>query len=58
MARVGQVKSPSTGSESVRLTDRVSLGVLAEVLPRDLLDEVLTETGTDTRSENDCFPRM
>lgn len=29
----------------VRLTDRISLGVLAEVFPRDLIEDVLTETG-------------
>ena len=27
------------------LTDRISLGVLAEPLPRDLIEEVLNETG-------------
>jgi hypothetical protein len=27
------------------LTDRISLGVLAEITPRDLVDEVLSETG-------------
>lgn len=32
-------------SSSVRLTDRISLGVLAEVIPRDLIEDVLTETG-------------
>ncbi|MGH3914920.1 MAG: IS4 family transposase, partial [Pseudonocardiaceae bacterium] len=35
---------PVVGSAD-RLTDRISLGVLAEVFPRDLIDEVLTETG-------------
>jgi hypothetical protein len=29
----------------VRLTDRISLGVLAEVLPRDVIEDVLTESG-------------
>jgi hypothetical protein len=29
----------------VRLTDRISLGVLAEVFPRDVIEDVLTETG-------------
>lgn len=28
-----------------RLTDRISIGVLARVVPRDLVDEVLNETG-------------
>jgi hypothetical protein len=31
--------------ESRRLTDSISLGVLADVLPRDLIEEVLNETG-------------
>jgi hypothetical protein len=30
---------------STRLTDRISLGVLAGILPRDLIEEVLDETG-------------
>jgi Insertion element 4 transposase N-terminal/Transposase DDE domain len=29
----------------VRLTDRISLGVLAEVFPRDAIEDILTETG-------------
>nr|CEL13373.1 Mobile element protein [Kibdelosporangium sp. MJ126-NF4] len=32
-------------SAAVRLTDRISLGVLAEVFPRDVIEDVLTETG-------------
>jgi hypothetical protein len=39
------VKSRSDGSPTVRLTDRISLGVLAEVFPRDVIEDVLTETG-------------
>jgi len=34
---------------SSRLTDRISLGVLAEILPRDLIEEVLEETGRRER---------
>ncbi|MCA1696312.1 MAG: IS4 family transposase [Actinobacteria bacterium] len=37
-------RAPVIGSLD-RLTDRISLGVLAEVFPRDLIDEVLVETG-------------
>lgn len=37
------VSVPVGGSS--RLTDRISLGVLAEILPRDLIEEVLDETG-------------
>ena len=29
----------------MRLTDRISLGVLAEVFPRDVIEDILTETG-------------
>jgi hypothetical protein len=32
-------------SDSSRLTDWISLGVLAEIIPRDLIEDVLTETG-------------
>lgn len=45
MARVGQVKVSEGDSTSDRLTDRISLGVLAEVVPRDVIEDVLTETG-------------
>lgn len=34
---------------AVRLTDRISLGVLAEVFPRDVIEDVLTETGRRER---------
>jgi hypothetical protein len=34
----------SVGSSS-RLTDSISLGVLADILPRDLIEDVLDETG-------------
>lgn len=45
VARVGQVKVSGGGSSAVRLTDRMSLGVLAEVVPRDVIEDVLTLTG-------------
>lgn len=45
MARVGQVKVSEGDSTSDRLTDRISLGVLADVVPRDVVEDVLTETG-------------
>ena len=44
MARIGQVKQPAS-PDGVRLTDRISIGVLADAFPRDLIDEVLTQTG-------------
>jgi hypothetical protein len=31
------------------LTDRISLGVVADVVPRDLIEEVLNETGRRER---------
>lgn len=34
------------GRSSDRLTDRISLGVLTRLFNRDLVDEVLAETGT------------
>lgn len=45
MMRAGQ-KKESDGDESpVRLVDRISLGVLAEVVPRDFIEDCLLETG-------------
>ena len=45
MPRVGQQKRSSSASSGVRLTDRISLGVLADVVPRDFIEDVLGETG-------------
>ncbi len=41
------MRDESRDSSSIggRLTDRVSIGVLARTIPRDLVDEVLAETG-------------
>ena len=44
MVNVSELGSVPVGG-SLRLTDRISLGVLAEILPRDLIEEVLYETG-------------
>lgn len=33
-------------AESVKLTDRISVGVLTRLFPRDLVDEVIAQTGT------------
>ncbi|MGH3502765.1 MAG: IS4 family transposase [Nocardioidaceae bacterium] len=41
MPRAGQVKSP----DGDRLSDRVALGVLTRLVSRDLVDEVLAESG-------------
>ncbi|MGH3811095.1 MAG: IS4 family transposase [Pseudonocardiaceae bacterium] len=41
MARVGQVKSPA----GERLSDRIAIGVLTRAFPRELVDEVIAETG-------------
>ncbi|WP_374066554.1 IS4 family transposase [Actinokineospora auranticolor] len=40
-----QVRGGVVDSSAVRLTDRISLGVLAEVFPRDVIEDVLNETG-------------
>lgn len=45
MARAGQKKASVEDDEDVRLVDRISLGVLADVVSRDLIEEVLEETG-------------
>jgi len=45
VARTGQVKVSGVDSGSVRLTDRISLGVLADRYPRDVLEDILVETG-------------
>lgn len=45
MARIGQVKVQDEVSGSVRLTDCISLGVLADLYPRDVLEDILVETG-------------
>jgi Insertion element 4 transposase N-terminal/Transposase DDE domain len=44
MARIGQIKKRAPSNE-VRLTDRISIGVLSEPFPRDLIEEILVETG-------------
>lgn len=36
---------PSGSRAGIRLTDSISLGVLADAVPRDLIEEVLSETG-------------
>ena len=45
VARAGQVKVSDDDPSTVRLTDRISIGVLAEVFPRDFIEDVLTDTG-------------
>ena len=49
MARIGQETGSGSDPSNVRLTDRISLGVLADVVPRDLIEEVLSETGRRER---------
>ncbi len=49
MAEVEQAQVADDEFSSVLLTDRISLGVLAEVLPRDVIDDVLVETGRRER---------
>jgi hypothetical protein len=45
VARAGQTKASDDEPSTVRLTDRISLGVLAEVVARDVIEDVLAETG-------------
>jgi len=49
VARAGQIKASDNDPSAVRLTDCISLGVLAEVFPRDVIEDVLTETGRRER---------
>ena len=42
---MGQVKASAGDPSGVCLADRISLGVLAEVFPRDVIEDVLVETG-------------
>lgn len=42
---MGQVKKSDGEGSAVRLVDRISLGVLADVVPRDFIEDCLTETG-------------
>jgi hypothetical protein len=44
MADMSELGSVPVGGSS-RLTDQISLGVLAEILPRDLIEDVVEETG-------------
>ena len=41
-------RTPATLPEGVRITDRISLGVIAKTFPRETVDEVLEEIGVDT----------
>lgn len=45
MTRGGSRKRSAGDSSRVRLTDQISLGVIADIVPRDLIEEVLNETG-------------
>jgi Insertion element 4 transposase N-terminal len=45
VARGNASERSAGGAAGVRLTDRISLGVIADLVPRDLIEEVLNETG-------------
>ena len=45
MARVGQKKSSPRSGSAVQLVDRISLGVLADLISRDFIEDCLDETG-------------
>lgn len=46
---MGAVGAGGGQGSAVRLTDRIGIGVLADVIPADLVREVLVETGTVQR---------
>lgn len=45
VARDDSRRRSGNDTSGVRLTDRISLGVIADAVPRDLIEEVLNETG-------------
>lgn len=45
MIRIEKDNQSGGSAPRVRLTDRISLGVIADVVPRDLIEEVLSKTG-------------
>jgi len=44
-------RTPATLPEGVRITDHISLGVIARTFPRETVDEVLEETGRSSERE-------
>lgn len=46
-------RTPGTLAEGVRVTDHISLGVIAKTFPRDTVDEVLAETGRASERQRD-----
>jgi len=44
-------RTPATLPEGVRITDHISLGVIAKTFPREIVDEVLEETGRSSERE-------
>jgi hypothetical protein len=44
-------RTPATLPEGVRITDYISLGVIARTFPRETVDEVLEETGRSSERE-------
>lgn len=44
-------RTPATLSEGARVTDYISLGVVAEKVPRSLLDRILEETGKQSQRQ-------
>ena len=44
-------RTPTTLPEGVRITDHISLGVIARTFPRETVDEVLEETGRSSERE-------
>ncbi len=46
-------RTPATLPEGVRVTDHISLGVIAKTFPRETVDEVLAETGRSSQRQRD-----
>ncbi len=44
-------RTPATLPEGVRITDHISLGVIAKTFPRETVDEVLEATGRSSERE-------
>ena len=43
--------------KGARVTDYISLGVLAKTFPRSRIDEILTQTGRHSRRHRELLPQ-
>jgi hypothetical protein len=56
LASVADRQSGGEYDHADRLTDRIGLGVLTRLVHRDLVDEVLADTGRTERRRRRCRP--